>query len=266
MLTNGIILPTRRVNETTEPRKEGLMTTAKNTKTTVIPALRYSDAPAAIEWLCDTFGFERQMVVPDEQGGIAHAQLSFGNGMIMLGSVRESEFGTLLKQPKEIGLAETQSPYLVVENADTVYERAKAAGAEIVIEIKDEDYGGRGFSCRDLEGHLWSLGTYDPWETLSDKRIYPRVPLFLDVRWEGAGGKNEAHTSDISLGGCFIDTIGQVAAGEIVSFKLSLPSGESIELQGEVRYELPRFGFGVKFKDLTDDSQKQLQALCQAPE
>jgi len=46
-----------------------------------------------------------------------------------------------------------------------LYQRAKAAGAEIVMDIKDEDYGGRGFWCRDPEGHLWSFGTYDPWET-----------------------------------------------------------------------------------------------------
>jgi uncharacterized glyoxalase superfamily protein PhnB len=105
------------------------------------------------------------VVVPNEDGTIAHAQLSFGNGMIMLGSVRKIETGFLLfmKQPDEIGGAETQSAYMVVSNADAIYERAKAAGAEIIIEIKDEDYGKRGFSCRDLEGHLWSFGTYDPW-------------------------------------------------------------------------------------------------------
>jgi uncharacterized glyoxalase superfamily protein PhnB len=137
---------------------------AKNTTATVIPCLRYRNAPAAIEWLCQTFGFEKQLVVPHEDGTIAHAQLSFGNGMIMLGSVVDSEFGRLMKQPDEIGGAETQSAYLVVADADAIYERAKAAGAEIVLEIKDEDYGGRGFSCRDLEGHLWSIGTYDPWK------------------------------------------------------------------------------------------------------
>jgi len=242
------------------------MTTAKNTTATVIPALRYRDASAAIEWLCEAFGFEKQLAVPNEQGGIAHAQLSFGNGMIMLGSVSESEFGNLMKQPDEIGGAETQSPYLIVEDADAVYAKAKAAGAEIVIEIKDEDYGGRGFSCRDLEGHLWNLGTYDPWGTsMSDKRQYPRVPVFLDVIWEGAGGKSEARTSDLSLGGCFIDTIGQVAVGEMISFKLRPPSGEWIELQGEVTYELARFGFGVSFKDLSEESQKQVEVLVKTP-
>jgi uncharacterized glyoxalase superfamily protein PhnB len=137
--------------------------TAKNTTATVIPCLRYRNASAAIDWLCDTFGFERQLVVPDHDGSIAHAQLTFGNGMIMLGSIRESPYQRLTKQPDEIGGAETQSPYLVVADADSIYQRAKAAGARIEIDIKDEDYGGRGFSCRDLEGHLWTIGTYDPW-------------------------------------------------------------------------------------------------------
>jgi len=81
----------------------------------------------------------------------------------MLGSVQKNEFGRLMKQPDEIGGAETQSAYIVVADADAVYARVKAGGGQIVIEIKDEDYGGRGFTCRDLEGHIWSVGTYNPW-------------------------------------------------------------------------------------------------------
>ncbi|MEM9555439.1 MAG: VOC family protein [Acidobacteriota bacterium] len=138
---------------------------ARTPRATVIPCLRYRDAPAAIDWLCEHFGFEKHLVVPNDDGTIAHAQLRFGGGMIMLGSVLddETEFGRLMRQPDEIGGAETQSAYVVVPDADVVYTRAQDAGAEIVLEIKDEDYGGRGFSCRDLEGHLWSFGTYDPW-------------------------------------------------------------------------------------------------------
>jgi uncharacterized glyoxalase superfamily protein PhnB len=138
---------------------------AMDTKATIIPVLRYRDAPAAIEWLCRTFGFERHLVVPNEDGSVAHAQLGFGNGMIMLGSVLENQtaFGRLMKQPDEIGGAATQTVYVVVTDADAVYASAKAGAAKIAIEIKDEDYGGRGFSCHDLEGHLWSFGTYDPW-------------------------------------------------------------------------------------------------------
>ena len=136
----------------------------KQTRATVIPSLRYRNAPAAIDWLCQVFGFEKQLVVANPDGTIAHAQLSFGNGMIMLGSVADTEFGRLMTQPDEIGGAETQSSYVIVADADLVYARAKAANAEIVREIKDEDYGGRLFACRDLEGHLWSIGTYDPWD------------------------------------------------------------------------------------------------------
>ena len=139
------------------------MPNAKNTKSPVVPALRYREAPAMIEWLCENFGFEKQLVVPNEDGTIAHAQLRFGNGMIMTGSVMKTEFGEYMKQPDEIGGAETQSCYLIVDDADAVYQKAKAAGAEILIEIKDEDYGGRGFTCRDPEGHMWTIGTYDPW-------------------------------------------------------------------------------------------------------
>src|SRR5512145_372114 len=126
-----------------------MSTIPKDTRATVIPCLRYRDAPAAIEWLCSVFGFEKNLVVANEDGTIAHAQLSFGNGMIMLGSVLKNRtaFGRLMKQPDEIGGAATQSLYIVVNDADAVYARAKAAGAEIAIEIKDEDYGGRGFSC-----------------------------------------------------------------------------------------------------------------------
>jgi uncharacterized glyoxalase superfamily protein PhnB len=138
---------------------------AKNTKATAIPCLRYRDAVAAIEWLCEAFGFERHLVVPNEDGSIAHAELSFGNGMIMVGQVIDTPFGRLMKQPDEVGGAETQSAYLIVSDADLLYNQAKVSGAEIVLDIKDEDYGGRGFSCRDLEGHLWNFGTYDPWKS-----------------------------------------------------------------------------------------------------
>jgi uncharacterized glyoxalase superfamily protein PhnB len=140
-----------------------MTTPAKKTVSTVIPCLRYRDAPAAIRWLCQVFGFEQHLVVPNPDGSIAHAQLTFGNGMIMLGSVLDTPFGQRMKQPDQVEGAETQSPYLISADADAVYARAKAAGARIVMDIKDEDYGGRGFSCLDLEGHLWNIGTYDPW-------------------------------------------------------------------------------------------------------
>ncbi len=130
----------------------------------VIPTLRYRNAPQMIDWLCETFGFARHLVVEDGNGGIAHAQLTLGAGMIMLGTARDDAFGQLQGTPTGLG-GTTQSPYVVVADADAVYAKAKAAGAEIVMPIRDEDYGGRHFSCRDPEGHLWNFGSYDPWST-----------------------------------------------------------------------------------------------------
>jgi uncharacterized glyoxalase superfamily protein PhnB len=139
--------------------------TPKNTIATVVPCLRYRDARAAIAWLCEVFGFERHLVVDGEDGTVVHAELSFGNGMIMLGSVRpDTGYGALLAQPDEIGGRQTQTIYLTVNDADSVHARALRVGAEIVIALVDEDYGRRGFTCRDLEGHVWSIGTYDPWQ------------------------------------------------------------------------------------------------------
>jgi uncharacterized glyoxalase superfamily protein PhnB len=81
----------------------------QSTRARIIPTMRYRNAPAAIEWLCRAFGFEKQLAVPDQDGGIAHAQLTFDNGMIMLASVGGGMFGKLMKLPEDIGGCETQS-------------------------------------------------------------------------------------------------------------------------------------------------------------
>lgn len=119
-----------------------------------------------IEWLCKAFGFEKQAVYSGPNDLVMHAQLTFGNGMIMLGSVDNgTPSSKFTKQPDEIGGAETQAPYLVVSDIDAIYASAKAAGADMVMELEEKDYGGKGFSCTDPEGHVWHIGTYDPWET-----------------------------------------------------------------------------------------------------
>jgi len=141
-----------------------MSTIPKQTRATIMPCLRYRDAPAAIDWLTKVLGFEATLIVPNEDGTIAHAQLSYGNGMVMLSSIFDTEYGRLMKQSAQIGGFVTQSAYLVVSDADEVHARCVKAGAPIVMELKDEDYGGRGFTCRDPEGHVWSIGTYDPWE------------------------------------------------------------------------------------------------------
>jgi uncharacterized glyoxalase superfamily protein PhnB len=136
---------------------------AKSCTSTVIPALRYRDAVVAIEWLCWALGFEKRAVYMSDEKTVAHAELTFGNGMIMIGSVTNgTPYSDLIRQPDAVG-AETQSPYLVVTDCAAVYASAKAAGAEMVFDLKEMDYGGKGFTCRDPEGHVWSVGEYDPW-------------------------------------------------------------------------------------------------------
>jgi uncharacterized glyoxalase superfamily protein PhnB len=103
-----------------------------------IPCLRYRDTPAAIDWLCEVFGFACQVAVPGIDGAIAHAQLTLGDGMIMLGSVSdEGEYGKVLVQPDEIKGRQTQTVYLQVNDADRVCERARNAGAIILQEPAD---------------------------------------------------------------------------------------------------------------------------------
>jgi len=129
----------------------------------IIPTMKYKDALVAIEWLCNAFGFEKHLVVAGENETIAHAQLKFGNAMIMLGSENNSEFDKFVKTPNDLKGINTQTPYIIVEEIDNHYQRAIAAGARIVLDIKDEDYGGRGYSCQDPEGHIWNFGSYNPW-------------------------------------------------------------------------------------------------------
>ena len=131
----------------------------------IMPALRYRNASAAIDWLCKAFGFEKKMVAPAEGGRVAHAELVLGNGMIMLGDA-ESEYGRMVRPPAPPELINTQGTYVVVDDADSHYARAKAAGAEIIRELVTQDYGGRDYTARDLEGHLWTFGTYHPWAAL----------------------------------------------------------------------------------------------------
>lgn len=126
----------------------------------IFPALRYRDAAAAIDWLEAAFGFQQAAVHRDEDGTVRHAELRLGVGLVMLGEYGdEAWMGGERPDP----LASTLSLYVVVDDPDAHHRRAAAAGARIVRELTDEDYGSREYSARDLEGNLWSFGTYDPY-------------------------------------------------------------------------------------------------------
>lgn len=131
---------------------------------TIMPAMRYRDARAAIEWLCAVLGFAKHAAYEGPDGKIMHAELTLGGGMMMLGEARDDEFGRGFRTPGELGGLETRSAYIVVDDADAAFARAQAAGATVIRPLKDTDYGSREFAVKDPEGNSWSVGTYDPWK------------------------------------------------------------------------------------------------------
>ena len=132
----------------------------------IIPNLRYADAPRAIEFLCEAFGFERKAMYLDNDDPriVQHAQLLWQDRMIMISTAAGTDYADAarMRTAAEAGGA-TVSLYLVVDDVDAHAARARAAGANIVMEPRDQDYGGRGYGARDPEGNAWSFGSYDPW-------------------------------------------------------------------------------------------------------
>lgn len=124
----------------------------------IFPTFRYRDAPKMIDWLEQAFGFRVHAKYMDGDL-VAHAQLAFRGSMIMLGSVRDDAYGAMVGGPSQGG---GKSIYIAVEDTDALHRRAKAAGARILEEPTDRDYGSRDFICADPEGNIWSFGTYWP--------------------------------------------------------------------------------------------------------
>ena len=135
-------------------------------RASIIPCLVYEDAPRAIGFLCNAFGFTRHLVVPGEtERDVVHAQLRLDDGMVMLSSAKpdhRERFG--LATPQATGGLVTGSIYVVVADPAAHHAQAVAHGAEVIIPPRDNEYGGRGYEVRDCEGNLWSFGSYDPWQ------------------------------------------------------------------------------------------------------
>ena len=121
----------------------------------IYPVLKFSDAHAAIDFLERAFGFERHQVHEGDDGKVVHAELSFRGEAVMLSEAGAGD------PVYDQGLGRT-TIFVVVDEVDSLHERAKGAGAEIVLEPTDQDYGSRDFSVRDPEGNIWSFGTYQP--------------------------------------------------------------------------------------------------------
>ncbi|MEA3000553.1 MAG: hypothetical protein QOK17_2386 [Sphingomonadales bacterium] len=135
-------------------------------KPAIIPALRYRDAPAAIDFLCAAFGFDRRDVYPDAADPrlVVHAQLVLDGNMIMLSSVQATDFArdAPLRTVAEAG-GNTLTLYVVIDDVDAHHGRAIAAGADVFMPPEDQPYGGRAYTARDPEGHVWTFGSFDPW-------------------------------------------------------------------------------------------------------
>ena len=131
---------------------------------TVFPTMRYRNAAQAIDWLCRVFGFEKRVAYAGENGAIMHAELTYGNGMIMLGTSRDDELGQYMGVPADSGGRSTGCVCVVVDDVKAHYDRAVAAGAKVVRPLKEEPHGAM-YCCTDIEGHLWCFGDYAPWSS-----------------------------------------------------------------------------------------------------
>ncbi|WP_369238619.1 VOC family protein [Streptomyces sp. R21] len=123
----------------------------------IYPSLLYGDAKAAITQLTEAFGFTELSVYEGEDGSVLHAELVQGNGAVMLGSKgRGGRFDEAMKSAGPCGV------YIVVDDVDAHHQRAVSHGAEILMPPTDQDYGSRDYMARDVEGNIWSFGTYAP--------------------------------------------------------------------------------------------------------
>ncbi|MXV79197.1 MAG: glyoxalase [Chloroflexi bacterium] len=135
------------------------------THQTIVPAFRANDAQALIDWLRDTFGFAEHLVVPDGEGGIAHAQLEWRGSLVMLGSARgHADFMDVT-----IGRASLSLTAESAEQVDDLYRRAQDAGAPIVTPLEETEYGSHAFTTQDPEGNFWHFGTYDPLAPMTEQ-------------------------------------------------------------------------------------------------
>lgn len=135
-----------------------------HTPSDIHPSLTYNDAAAAIDWLCDVFGFTKRMVVPDSDGRIVHSELSLGTGVVMVSSSKPDQ-NRVSPQNVQGGIAQALSVY--VPDPDAHYLRSVAAAANIIRPLRDEEHGARGYMVEDIEGHKWYFGNYRPgayWE------------------------------------------------------------------------------------------------------
>jgi uncharacterized glyoxalase superfamily protein PhnB len=128
------------------------------TTTTITPFLVYREPGAAVAWLERTFGFELVRSNKDGNGALEHAELALGSAIVMVTASGAERQLTA----RDDGAGASAGVHVHVDDVEARYERARAEGADIVLELQETDYNAREFVARDPEGHLWSFGTYVP--------------------------------------------------------------------------------------------------------
>ena len=140
-----------------------MMQYLENHKSKTVPILRYQDAKKSIVWLCKTFGFEVFLEVAGKNEAVEHARLVLGDSMVMIASFgRDGDFENSFVSPVEVG-GVTQCTSIYVEDPENIYKMVIEAGAEIIDKLAEYQFGGRTFSCKDIESNVWIFTSHNPW-------------------------------------------------------------------------------------------------------
>ena len=139
----------------------------------ITPGIFYDDPRAALEWLTKAFGFSTRVCVTNGEGAVIHAEMELGDGVVQIGPAH----GGNRRSPRALGGACTQSVSVYIDDVDALYERVRAAGARVEMELSNKEYGDRSFGALDLEGHLWWFAQRideDAWERSTRDYRTPR--------------------------------------------------------------------------------------------
>jgi PhnB protein len=120
----------------------------------ITPYLLYEDCAAAVDWLCDAFGFTERLRMAGPDGKVGHAEIALADGVVMMGTP-----GPDYQNPSRHGHV-SQLVYVYVDDVDKHFEQAKQAGAKIVDELEDKFYGDRSYGAEDPQGHQWSFAQH----------------------------------------------------------------------------------------------------------
>ncbi|MGE5513606.1 MAG: VOC family protein [Bacteroidota bacterium] len=224
---------------------------------TTASVLRYRDLDAAVTWLCDAFGLERQKAIADAAGALEYAELSWGPALFLLSRVADSELERFMIQPDQVGGAATQACYLLVEDADAHCARARKAGAEIALDVRDDAFGGRSYACRDPEGHLWNFGTQ-----------VPRSPVALEPIPVTESKASRSRGTKVAVGLLSLAAIGAFSLAGWTYYRATEASSLLMRLQGSAAHATSELlaaqsRLAVERKLRTAAEQAQRQTIAQ---